>query len=217
MNTKRVFLYLLIASVAVSALLGIGVILLGQFGETESRILGTSLTITVMSLLGLACGANFESGRLKLVPIAGIGLAVISALIWIVIIWSNADGSEYVLKTVFTSTLLATAFSYSSLINFADLEKKFVWAQYAAYLAAAFLVGVLLYVIWINNEPNEEVMARIIGSNSVLLAALTVIVPIFHKLSGPPDEKAALENEIESTRERLNELEERLESFEGEQ
>jgi len=57
MNIRKVFLYLLIASVAVSALIGIAVIIMGDFGEFEIRVLLTMLTITVTSILGLACGA----------------------------------------------------------------------------------------------------------------------------------------------------------------
>ncbi|MDH3494550.1 MAG: hypothetical protein OEM82_13425 [Acidobacteriota bacterium] len=209
MNLKRLFLYLLIASVTVSAILGIVVILFGEFGRIESRILGTSVTITCMSLLGLACGANFEAEKLRLVPVAGIAAAIISALFWIVIIWSESENAEYVVKTGLTTTLLAIAFSYASLIAFAELAKMFQWAQYAAYLFAASLVGTLLYVIWIENNPNEELLARVIGALSVSIAALTVLIPIFHKLSGSHDQLEKLDKEIGSLKERLGELEEK--------
>jgi len=207
MNPKRLFLYLLIFSVAVSAVIGIAVILFGEFGQLESRILGTSFTITCMSLLGLACGANLEARIFRVIPIAGIAASVISAVIWIVIIWSEKEGGEYVVKTGFTTTLLAVVFSYSSLIAFASLERKFQWARYAAYLLAASLVGVLLYIIWFENQPNEEFVSRVIGSLSVSIAALTVIVPIFHKLSGPADKLEDVNKEISVLKERLSELE----------
>ena len=75
MNLKRLFLYTLIASVAFSALMGIGVILLGNFGELEVRVLMTTLTITVTSIAGLACGAYYESGRGRYLPVVGISLS----------------------------------------------------------------------------------------------------------------------------------------------
>jgi hypothetical protein len=52
MNLRRLFLYLLIASIGLSAVIGIGVILFGNFGEIEIRILFTTLTVTVTSIFG---------------------------------------------------------------------------------------------------------------------------------------------------------------------
>ena len=210
---KRTFFYLLIASVAVSALLGVFILLFGEFDETELRILATSLTITCMSLLGLACGASVEAARLKTVPIAGIAFAIVSAFIWIVIIWSESSGGEYIAKTVFTTTIFAFAFSYSSLLAFAALEKRFAWAQYAAYLAVALLVGILLYTIWYDNQPNEEFLARVIGADSVVIGALTVMIPILHKLSGSTDELEQVEHEIESLKTKLAALERKKSSL----
>ena len=69
---RRTFLYLLIGSVAISAAIGIGVMLFGDFGEFEIRVLMTTLTVTMTSILGLACGAYLESGKGHLMPAAGI-------------------------------------------------------------------------------------------------------------------------------------------------
>ena len=87
MNLKRIFLYLLIASVAASALIGIVVILLGNFGDHETKVLLTAGTVTMTSILGLACGAYLESGRGRVVPITGIVLALAAAVMWTLIIW----------------------------------------------------------------------------------------------------------------------------------
>lgn len=212
---KRIFLYLLIVSIAASAILGVFILLLGEFDETELRILATSLTFSVMSLLGLACGASLEAGRVKIVAIAGISFSIVSAIVWISIIWSDSSGGEYIAKTVLTTTIFAFALSYSSLLAFAELEKKFQWAQYASYLAVAMLVGILLYTIWYDNQPNEEFLARVIGADSVIIAALTVIVPIFHKLSGPTDELEKIDGEIDALRSRLDDLEARKMELSG--
>ena len=74
MNFKRIFLYTLIASTVLSAVIGIGVILFGDFGQFEVRVLMTTLTVTAASILGLACGAYFESGRNKILPITARSL-----------------------------------------------------------------------------------------------------------------------------------------------
>lgn len=61
MNLKRLFVYLFIASVATCALLGICVLLFGEFGEFELKILLTAFNVTCTSILELACGAYFDS------------------------------------------------------------------------------------------------------------------------------------------------------------
>ena len=209
MSWKRIFLYLLIASVALSAILGIAVVLFGTMGERETRILLTSLTITCMSLLGVACGANLEAARFpKSVPIAGMIFAVISAAIWIAIVWSAWQGGEYWVKSSFTVTLLASAISYCCLLGLASLDRRFRWSQLVSYLTAAGLTGLLLHTIWINDNPGEFT-GRMIAALSIVIGAFTVIVPIFHRLSSGDDPLARVENEIESLKKRLVELEER--------
>ena len=54
---KKAFLYSLVASVLLSAFLGIVAILSGRFGWLEIRIILTTVTIALASICGLACGA----------------------------------------------------------------------------------------------------------------------------------------------------------------
>lgn len=118
-NLRRVFLYLLIASVGLSALFGIGVILLGDFGSFEVRVLMTTLTITAASILGLACGACLEAGRGRILPILGIALSILSALLVMFVIWDVLDEAETFVKSVVTMAVVAVASSYLPLLSIA--------------------------------------------------------------------------------------------------
>lgn len=93
-SPRQPFLYLLIALVALSAAIGIGVFLFGDFGYYEVRVMMTTLTVTVTSILGLACGAYLESGRGRVLPVAGIAFSVAAAVMTILIIWNVSDESE---------------------------------------------------------------------------------------------------------------------------
>ncbi|HNQ15557.1 MAG TPA: hypothetical protein PKM58_08340, partial [Pyrinomonadaceae bacterium] len=84
MSIKRLSLYILIASVAISALLGIAVILFGNFGEFEQKILATTSIVTMTSIFGLACGAYLETGRGKILPYTGIIAAIVSGTLWVI-------------------------------------------------------------------------------------------------------------------------------------
>ena len=207
MNLKRLFLYTLIGSVAISALIGIGVILFGNFGEFEVRVLLTTLTVTVTSILGLACGAYIETGRGRTMPFVGIVLSIVSAIMLFFVIWDVLDDSEIFIKSVVTTSLLAAACSHLSLLSIARLDKRFAWSRIAAFICVGLLSAILLFILWFEPESTSDVISRVIGVLSILIAAVTVITPVFHKLSASGLAVADLDAEIEQLRSRITELE----------
>ncbi len=209
MNLKRLFLYLLIASVAVSALIGIGVIIFGNFGELETKILLTTLTITVTSILGLACGAYYETGRGKALPLAGIVFAVISAALWMVMIWGGSHDSDLFPKSVMTATLLAASCSHLSLLSIARLESKFQWSYWAAHWCVWSLTALILWIIWAEIDPSDSWIARTMGVLSIIIGALTVVTPVFHYLSSQATPIESIDAEIAELKERIAALEAR--------
>lgn len=209
LNLKKVFLYLLIASVAVSALMGIGVILLGNFGEIESKILLTTLIITVTSILGLACGAYLETKRGDVLPVSGIVMAIASAGLWIIFTWLPVGNEKLFVKIALTTTLLAAVCSHISLLSIARLDRRFQWSLYAAHFADWSLTAILLTIIWADFESSSGIVERTIGVLSIVIAALTVITPVLHKLSHQTANAAEIDAEIARLQARISELERR--------
>ncbi len=212
MSPKKVFLYLFIASVSLSALIGIGVILFGSFGDLEIRVLLTTLTITITSILGLACGAYLERKGVQL-PLAGIIIAVIAASLWLIVIWRKGTPSEWYIKTTVTFTILAYACSHLSLLSLARLEKKFVWIRAAAHFLIWSLAGLAIFILWA--EPSDyELVSRIIGVLAILVAVVTIVSPVFHRLSAEESE-ADIEAEIAQLQQRIQELERKKARVDG--
>jgi len=207
LNLKKFFLYLLIVSVSISAVIGIGVILVGDFGEMESKILSTTFIITLTSILGLACGAYLELNRGKLFPLSGIGLAVLSGILSVILVWWEAPRGEYFYKFLASTSLLAVAFSHLSLISFARLDRRFKWALSSVYIVVAALVGLLLAIIWADQMFASDFIGRVIGVLSIVVASLTIVIPIFHKLSDNLDEEGLIEAEIAKLKMRISDLE----------
>jgi hypothetical protein len=208
-NLKRVFLYLLIASVALSAVFGIGVILFGDFGSFEVRVLMTTLTVTAASILGLACGAYLEQeGRIhKVLPLAGITLSIISALMAFFIIWDILDDSETFIKSFLSSILLAAACSHLSLLMLATLDRRFAWIRVAAFACVGLLTAILLFIIWFQPDESNDLVARILGVLGILVASITVVTPVFHKLSNVEIGIEVIDAEIAKLKARIEELE----------
>lgn len=207
MQPKRIFLYLLIGSVAMSAVVAIGVLIFGEFGNFEVRVIMTTLTVTVTSILGLACGAYIESGRGRIMPITGIALSIAAALMTFLIIWNVYDRSESFIKATGSVTLLALCCSHLSLLSLARLDKRFAWSQILVFGAVWLLAAILLYLMWFEPEGDSDLVFRMIGILSILIAAVTVMTPVFHRLSAKEDGVAAIDSEIEELKRRIDELE----------
>lgn len=180
MNPKRVALWFLIVSVALSAVVGIIVIIAGTFGRIEAQILLTTLTISAASILALACGALWESGRGKTLPAIGIVLAVGDAGLFIVGIWLESQSEGY-WKFSASVGLIAVATAHACLLSLARLAPRFIWSRIAAILTAYSLALLFIYIIYYT--PGGDTIIRVMGVMSIILAALTILTPVFHRLS----------------------------------
>lgn len=207
MNIKRLSLYVLIASVAISAVLGIAVILFGNFTQFEQRILVTTSIITMTSIFGLACGAYLETGRGKILPYTGIVFAIISGILWIAFTWAQVNDESKAVRFGFTATLFAVACSLLSLLSLARLDSRFQWARYGVFLFTGTLTLLIFLSIWDLVNTDTDLIGRIFGVNSIIVAALTIVTPVFHKLSHQVTGIEEIDREIATLKERLAVLE----------
>ena len=176
----------MICSIALSALMGIWAIL---SGDVEYRVLGTTLTIVGTSVLGLACGAFLENprsrnGALIVVPVLGIILSVLSALITMWLIWVEASWSgEVIFKTLLVSTIFAFSLAHLSLLSIARLSRRFQWSLITAGLVVLALASIISFIVVFEPPSEDTSVLRLIGVLAVIDAAVTVMIPIFHRLS----------------------------------
>lgn len=189
MSPKKVALWFLIASVAASAVLGITIVLAGSFSELQIRIILTTLTISAASICALASGALWESKRKMLLPSAGVILATLTAILVIFGIWTEPKSDEF-WKFAVSVGLVAVATAHACLLALAKLARRFVWARVVAFVAVYFLAVCFIYIIYFT--PKGDTGVRIIGATAIIVAALTILTPIFHRLSrGDLDEIVA--------------------------
>jgi hypothetical protein len=176
-------------------------------------VLLTSLTISGASLCGLSCGAALESGRARALPISGIALAALAALLVIAGIWSEFSFDVY-WKSTATVSILAVACSHMALLLLARLAPQHAWAKWTAGLAVFSVVMILSVMLW--GDVDEEPMFRLLGVAAILDGAVTILIPILHRLSradvafrsGPGGASLLeLDREIDRLRSRLAELE----------
>lgn len=215
-QVKKAFLYSLVVSVTLSAILGMAAIVLGRFGWIEVRIILTTVTIAGASIAGLACGACLEHGSNRLLPVPGIVFASIAALLIIVGLWVEVDSEAY-WKTTMCVSVFGVACAHLSLLSMARLAEQFRWAFPAALviiLGVASLVSA--FVIF---EVSDSMAYRFLGVVAIADGAITVLIPIFHRLSRsswtprPEVDLDALDHEIADLQERLAGLQELRRSY----
>ena len=62
LGLQRLVLYVLIASVVVSAAMGVFALLVGEFEETQGKLLVTSLSVSGAGIVAMACGFAWSEG-----------------------------------------------------------------------------------------------------------------------------------------------------------
>ncbi len=211
----RAFLYSLIASVGLGALGGVITILSGKFGWLEVRVLLTTATIAAASICGLACGAYLATGRGVLLPIAGIALTGAAAVLVLFGLWAP-ERSEFYWKTAAIVSVYAVACAHLAMLSLARLADWFRWSLVVAYVTI-FGVATLIALIIAVERFDHAGIFRLLGVAAILDAAITLLIPIFHRLSRAdltvgavdPSELKEIDAEIATLRARLVELERR--------
>ena len=180
MSPKKVALWFLIVSVSLSALLGIVAIVKGDFGDFEARVILTTVTISAASICALAAGAFWENRSARILPGIAVALAILAAALIIIGIWGKISATPY-WKFSVSVGVLAIACAQACLISLARLASRFAWTR-TVTLFAIFLLAALI-IVALYGEIREEGYYKIMGATAILVAALTIMMPIFHRLS----------------------------------
>lgn len=168
---------IVIASFSVAALLGIVALLSGgEFGETQVKVLLTTVTVGATSLAAL-CYLAVVGHRLAAVGVVGALSALIcagTALWWIWVPDSWLDEGPW--KLFFTTLILALTFAQASLlIAVADRDRLRVGL--AATLGAASVVAVMLIIPIVTEEFSDvDAYWRAFGVVAILDVLGTIVL-----------------------------------------
>lgn len=182
-DIRRVALWLLIASVVVTAAIAIWAVALGDFDETTGRILGTSVSLAGGSLVALAAATGWE--RIRPAAVIGIAGSVIGFGLLIIAIWTSPDPDWY-WKTTTSAIVAGVTGAWIALLGNARLAAEHRWIEFVATTSAVILAGLVLVAIW--GEIDESGFGRVIGVAAVVVAAMSVVVPVMHRLDAVPAE-----------------------------
>jgi hypothetical protein len=172
-DLRRAVVNGVIGSFSLAALIGIIALLGGgDFGQTEGRILLTTLIVGLQSVAAL-CYLALAGHRLAAVGIVGGAVSVAASALALVLTWGS-DGESVVRAFGVTVTVAVSLAQASLLLALAARER--IGALLAATLAAITVVGVLVLVPILDVGDPGSGFARVLGVLAILDVLGTVLV-----------------------------------------
>lgn len=176
---KSPLLYALILSVLFGALLGIVLVLRDNWGWIEVRVILTTLIIAVASICGLACDVSRTPVGHNLLPKSGLVLTAITAALMLAGIWFEFN-SEIYWKCTLVLLTLGIATVHVSLLSIAKLVGRFRWVY---FIGCQIIFGLaILIASMIVFEINSEPLWRFLAAHSIVVATITLVIPILHRI-----------------------------------
>ena len=179
----RLALGALALSLVGSAMIGITIILVGDFGETEMRVLATTGAMSGFSVLSLPSLFHLERARYKYLVRIGISASLALFAIVLFVIWGGrVTGGELVLKTLASVAIVAFATNHILLILIATPSRILIsLCQWSTTLIIIMVSVLILVAVWTEGMP--ETMVRPFSSLVILDALGTITVPIVVRIS----------------------------------
>ena len=180
-DASRVGLRAFLGSVAINAALGIVVLLRGDFGDLQVKILLTSFLVSAVMLAVLLNLPALTRGVWTPLPLTGAATGALGFALLIVAVWRDRIGDTYA-KTVTSLLVIAAAATLAAALELATPLPRARWLRPATHLALIALVVTVLPVMW--TERGGDAAGRLIGVESILVAAGTVVIPVLARFGG---------------------------------
>jgi hypothetical protein len=209
----------LVGGLSVAALTAVGALLAGDFGDTEWRVVLSSLGFALASAVA-ASGATARlrsSGLLRAVGTATAVLAGIAYALLLAGLWTDDWGTEGIWRSFGCAAVLAIAGSHACVVlgarrrSDSDLVKLLV--RSSVVLAVIDTIGGLLPIAGVIEEVDEG-GAKFFGVTLVLLLLTTLLPPLIRRLQpareapAEPRQDAVglLADEVATIADRIDEL-----------
>jgi hypothetical protein len=175
---RRVAIVVIIVSLSITALIGIATLLTGSFGETQGRIMLTTLIIGAASVVAL-CDLAVLGRRVWAVGVAGLCAAMLALITALFLVWGDGS-SEVLVKTSGLAAIAAASIAHASLLlPLAERRRALVRTGLLITVALIALLLVLLYVaILSDGDVWSDGYAKLVGTVAILDVLGTIVLPV---------------------------------------
>lgn len=185
---KKFFIFNLIGSLIIAALVAVVTVLVGEFNEVTGKVLLTLLMVVIHSLVSLVFiwddkrQDTFE--RLSFFINLLFIIIIASFIVSIFGIWNILPG-EIVWHIYETFFILSFASLHGNILAKAlDKEKYLDIIIYVNYIFMVIVVTMLLSIVYVNNayQVLGEIFYRILGAAAIVDGTLSILAIILYKL-----------------------------------
>ncbi|MHC4990078.1 MAG: hypothetical protein ACYTGC_03770 [Planctomycetota bacterium] len=190
MGLRKTFLWSMIISLSLAALVGIAALVMPRFG-IEERILGSTALFGAFSLVALMCATVLERRRMVACMWGGIASDALALLLWLALIWFERDMNgrqeEAVARLGGTFTVLAVGAAHVGLLRLPRFDRPSSDTVRHLTVGVAIVLGTYILSLiwwwdWIEDMVDDDFLVRGLGVLSILVACGTVVTPILWKM-----------------------------------
>jgi hypothetical protein len=171
----------LIASLSIAAVMAVVIVLTGNLGDTEARILFTTIIAAAFSLTGMGASARFYRGSWKWVGAAGIAASALALVLGLVFIWVELDTGSF-LRTLVVAVILATALAYASVLLLVRPQHRAVAIALLSTLVLLAGVTVMLITLAVFDLNYQDWYFRVLGALGILTVLGTLVTPLLNRV-----------------------------------
>ena len=174
----RIALMILVALLIISAAIGVSVILMGSFGDTEVRVLATSGVLSSYTVLMMPSLFHIEGGRYSHLTRLAVTATSITLVLILLLIWGVGPiGEEPLFRVLASVAVLSVATNHSLVLLITRSAKLIVQISQRATIAViASVAAFFMFAIW--NDGMEEPFLRVFLALAVLDALGSIATPI---------------------------------------
>jgi hypothetical protein len=195
---RRLFLWALVASLSVTAVVAIGTLLFAEFDDTAGRILATTALLSLACLLSLSAGVLLDRRRAVRLAWGTIVASGAGFVLAMVVIWGD-PGNDTLSRITWTLWLGAGAGAQAATVTALRRPGASRRLQVLHALSIAFsssLAALVAVAIW--TEPDSAPFARAMGALAVAAVLTSLLQPILQRIERPAAGRARLVLDLET-------------------
>lgn len=193
-RTRRIAVVAVIVSLSITAVVGIVSLLTGEFGELQSRVLGTTSLVGAFSVLAL-CHLAVAGRPVRVVGFAGLALSAVALLFGLLLIWGDGfDWQAFEWFAVFAVFAVSLAHA-NLLLLLAGRRQVAVRTMLVITLAAIACValGIVMPLITDGRFPGDDFESywRLFGVIAIVDVLGTIVLPVVAAVLRPGERRTA--------------------------
>lgn len=189
LSRRRLWLNIFLVSITVNAALGIWALLVDDFGQTQGKILASSFLVSATMVGILINAAPMRERVLWPLPVIASTTSTTGFVLLISFVWLEPDSDVWP-RLMLTSLTFAGGSTLAGLLGLLHLQDRHHILRQATVIAIGVLCVTIVAVLWA--EPDSDWWLRVIGIESVIVAALTLALPAIARFLPPSPPETSL-------------------------